>query len=74
MREYTPGPWFFLGSLVTDDTVIVSDKGEEVLGVSEWVRAEDVDLRLMASAPELLEALENLERTAGLSAMCQGEA
>ena len=69
MSNHTPGPWFSLGAGGTDYTVIASNKGEEVVGVSEWIRAEDEDLRLMATAPELLEALENLERTAGLPAM-----
>jgi len=58
MSNHTPGPWFSLGAGGTDYTVIASNKGEEVVGVSEWIRAEDEDLRLMATAPELLEALE----------------
>ena len=60
MSKHTPGPWFSLGAGGTDYTVIASNKGEEVVGVSEWIRAEDEDLRLMATAPELLEALESL--------------
>jgi len=60
MSDYTPGPWFSLGAGGTDYTVIASNKGEEVVGVSEWIRAEDKDLQLMATAPELLEEAEKL--------------
>jgi hypothetical protein len=59
---FTPGPWILLNVDKIEDgsdfTVIRNDLGKEVLGTSEWLRAEVNDLILMARAPEMLRALE----------------
>jgi len=63
MSEHTPGPWFLVNSdrsYYEDCAIIETGGGEEVLGVSEWIRADAPDLRLMAAAPEMLEAAEAL--------------
>ncbi len=52
--------WTLINPNPTDNSVIVDENGKEVLGVSEWVRADEKDLELMAAAPELLEALSTL--------------
>ena len=66
MSEHTPGPWSYTMDKergwdfkVTDDhgkTAIVSGCG---CCDSPWVSCE-ADARLIAAAPEMLEALENL--------------
>lgn len=38
------------------------DLDNEVLGSSEWLRATEEDLKLMASAPKLYEALKNSQK------------
>ena len=65
MSNFTPGPW-----LITEAT---NNQEYEVL---DWwlrticfVKGKPENAVLIAAAPELLEALENLERTAGLPAM-----
>lgn len=60
--KHTPGPWFITKEdWVTGgyDIAVIQDKnGEEVLGISEWIRVNEPDLRLIAAAPDMLEALE----------------
>jgi len=61
--KHTPGPWFLVDSdrsYYEDCEIIETGDGEEVLGVSEWIRADAPDLRLMAAAPELLDALSSM--------------
>jgi hypothetical protein len=70
MSKHTPGPWYVVGGDSTEDTAI-STKPEgnhynsEVLGYSEWLRVEDVDLTLMAAAPEMLDVLLEIEKFMG---------
>ena len=69
MHKHTPGPWY-----VTDNTEPFTDtaiatrtdltqenyQDHEVLGYSEWIRVKPEDLKLMAAAPDLLEALQEI--------------
>ena len=63
MREpkFTKGPWHITEEdWVTGgyDIAVIQDKdGEEVLGISEWIRVNEPDLRLIAAAPDMYEAL-----------------
>ena len=59
--KHTPGPWH-----ITEEgwvryywvTAVIQDKdGGEVLGISEWIRVNEPDLRLIAAAPDMYEAL-----------------
>jgi len=67
--KHTPGPWYLISDDGCDFTVISTiktidrdlDMESEVLGSSEWIRAKPEDLKLMAAAPDLLEALQALE-------------
>ena len=64
----TPGPWYVVAEDGADFTAIatkqqidgVLDLDFEVLGSSEWLRANSKDLHVMAAAPEMLEALDDL--------------
>ena len=64
----TPGPWYVVAEDGADFTAIatkqqidgVLDLDFEVLGSSEWLRANPKDLQVMAAAPELFEALNEL--------------
>ena len=62
MSDHTPGPWKWDGHL--EQAIITADSGEEVLwgcGCCDSPRLLcEADARLIAAAPELLEALENL--------------
>lgn len=72
---HTPGPWYFIMHDGADFTSIATepvlrykapssgayDPDYEVLGASEWLRAKEKDLMLMAAAPELLDALEEMK-------------
>lgn len=68
MNKHTPGPWFLIDADGADFTAIATipklmesyDSKHEVLGASEWLRAEEPDLRLMAAAPEMLTVLEDI--------------
>jgi len=60
MSNHTPGPWKLVETESTDFTAIENLDGNEVLGTSEWLRANPVDLQLMAAAPDLLYALEEI--------------
>jgi len=60
MSNHTPGPWKLVETESTDFTAIENLDGDEVLGTSEWLRANPVDLQLMAAAPDLLYALEEI--------------
>lgn len=64
MRKHTPGPWEierYSGGLIqiVGDVRIVSDDEENVTTVVEAVaRGDEANARLIAAAPELLEALQ----------------
>ena len=80
--EHTPGPWILICVDGADFTAIATrliplgamDLDAEVLGSSEWLRAEPADLRLMAAAPELLAALQAIRVLAPLGSMMRVEA
>lgn len=66
---HTPGPWIFSPERDTHDSIIhTADAVEKhgyigadnggVVGSSEWIWIKDEDARLIAAAPDLLEALE----------------
>ena len=59
--KFTPGPWHITEEdWVTGgyDIAVIQDKdGEEVLGISEWIRVNEPDLQLIAAAPDMYEAL-----------------
>ncbi|HHW2860376.1 TPA: hypothetical protein ACUUCQ_005146 [Pseudomonas aeruginosa] len=64
MRKHTPGPWeierYSDGLIqIVGDVRIVSDDEENVTTVVEAVaRGDEANARLIAAAPELLEALQ----------------
>ena len=59
--KFTKGPWHITEEdWVTGgyDIAVIQDKdGEEVLGISEWIRVNESDLQLIAAAPDMYEAL-----------------
>lgn len=66
---HTPGPWVFSPERDTHDSIIHTANAVEkhgyigadnggVVGSSEWIWIKDEDARLIATAPDLLEALE----------------
>jgi hypothetical protein len=65
MSEHTPGPWFAQES-IRDGWYICARNVEHIVVDSHDVGGfygaiiKDADARLIAAAPELLEALENL--------------
>ena len=70
MSKYTPGPWYVIDGGTDDIAISTKPQGNhdfdsEVLGYSEWIRVEDADLVLMAAAPDLLEALQEVEAFMG---------
>ena len=58
-EKFTPGPWHITEEdWVTGgyDIAVIQDKnGEEVLGISEWIRVNEPDLQLIADAWQLPE-------------------
>lgn len=62
--KHTPGPWIFTGphddEFGDPEYVIYGDDGDEVIGSG----ITQSDSRLMAAAPDLLEALEGMVRGA----------
>lgn len=69
MEEFkgTPGPWVYSKKRHTHDCVIHTEKAREefgyispenggVIGSSEWIWINDADAKLIAAAPELLDA------------------
>ena len=80
MSNYTPGPWFMRTNRHRDTDGLMwgwvdsTDSGSQrpPAGVNVcWTKGKTshANACLIAAAPELLEALEDLERTAGLPAM-----
>jgi hypothetical protein len=66
-NKFTPGPWYIVAYETEDSSAITTtpdvdpcSREHEVLGSSEWLFVEPADLRLMAAAPDLYEALEDL--------------
>lgn len=71
MSKYTPGPWeierYSDGLIqIVGDVRIVSDDEENVTTVVEAVaRGDEANARLIVAAPELLEALQDLDALRG---------
>lgn len=64
MSAHTPGPWMFLASVVPGQFVICNEHGPRVdvaltYGFEHTPR--EANARLIAAAPELLEALQALD-------------
>lgn len=64
---HTPGPWTVAGEIYDDIRIITLHPmpkadhcygDQTVVGSSEWTHVSDEDARLIAAAPDLLEALE----------------
>lgn len=64
MSKHTPGPWFFESSGEAYEIFICDENGDVVDSVAGEVVNEE-DARLIAAAPELLEALQEVERKLG---------
>lgn len=64
MSKHTPGPWVRSGNNIksrTDNCVVIRIPAQTARYGAEWeIERWDADARLIAAAPELLEALENL--------------
>lgn len=63
--KHTPGPWRTDGSIEAEDLDIVSDEGRiammDVSRQTGWSKpVMNANARLIAAAPELLEALSNI--------------
>src|SRR5574343_887147 len=74
-EEATPGQWALPPNVLicTDGAVILSHGGDnEVLGTSEWVRAEIEDLEFIAAAnpTTVLDLIARLERAEKALAEC----
>ena len=77
MSNYTPGPWEHDSYIGLDPYDDPDEPFVEIGGVRWMPNRVDIPAAieakanacLMAAAPELLEALENLERTSGLPAI-----
>lgn len=60
MSKRTPGPWRYLQSGIAGEFVVKSDTHPDLaIGIASGIDTE-ANARLIASAPELLEALEKL--------------
>ena len=71
MSQHTPGPWIVnpaftrwkkRGNPIVAPDAIILTTGESVLSTSEWLDVDDADLLMMAAAPDLLAALEEVVR------------
>ena len=67
-EKFTRGPWYITEEdWVTGgyDIAVIQDKeGEEVLGISEWIRVNEPDLQLIADAwqlPDLRREIKELK-------------
>ena len=61
MSKHTPGPWRVVDSW--NDYMVESQNGEEIIwqdGPHNTPTINEANARLIAAAPDLLEALENL--------------
>jgi len=65
VNNHTPGPWRLKQTDGQDFTAIETLDAVEVLGTSEWLRAEPNDLKLIAAAPKMYEALTNIIMAVG---------
>jgi hypothetical protein len=61
LEPYSKLPWKIYNSNPTDDSVIINNKKEEVLGTSEWIRLEEQDLEyIIQSCNNFPKAIELL--------------
>lgn len=64
MSNHTPGPWFAQRAIKDGWYIVARDARQMVVHThdteEEYGPIDDADARLIAAAPELLEALENL--------------
>jgi len=66
MAEHTPGPWTAKGSTIQiTENFLMSPQWNENVDRDEIDQEFRANARLIAAAPALLEALENLENDAG---------
>ena len=66
MSKHTSGPWQWIGRSEYDDTVYRELSPAVITGTVEGnICIYEADARLIASAPELLEALKNIEYILG---------
>jgi len=69
MKKYTPGPWQYKPDLCKDDNVFAGEKRTaNVFGAADtWYETEfEANARLIAAAPELLEACKTAMRILAL--------
>lgn len=57
--KHTPGPWKYWNGIILDHNGDM-DEGKQVCIVSKYGEEHDANARLIAAAPEMLEALQNL--------------
>jgi len=60
--EYTSGLWHTTGNEIRANSGLILAKLYEHLPINQSIEEARSNLRLMAAAPELLEALENVQR------------
>lgn len=64
MSKHTPGPWVRSGNNIksrTDNCVVIRIPAQTARYGAEWeIERRDADAHLIAAAPELLEALEEI--------------
>lgn len=59
--QHTPGPWVATGQASGNYRIVFSERGNwlaEVFADGEWPDTIEADARLIAAAPELLQALK----------------
>ena len=64
-EKFTKGPWYIAEEdweAKGDITVIYNNDGEEVLGIIGYIKIDEPDLQLIAAAPDMYEALEEVWR------------
>ena len=60
--QHTPGPWAFNSRQIFADS---KNHGEAAIAYIQDLTEAEANARLIATAPELLEALESIENMAG---------
>ena len=76
MSAHTPSPWTFVQSGTGDFpiwNVRIGTRGLITLPATAGMETMDADARLIAAAPELLEALQNLVATSYMGKLLRGD-